>query len=740
MNAGAMENVLERVRPFTLFLALMLSGQVCGSAAAALVEPLVGPIIGRSWPAAAASNGTSALIVWRVGSAAIWGVGVDESGAQTGPAHRLIQRVHPITQYSLHAGPDSGFWLAWYDSVEGMHLTRISAGGELETWRLDIPNSRFILVTRDRILIASLPYEPAELRLMDAEGALIFRFPLPTNAEFSIQAVTLADGSFAVLTLGWDGLDLHVIDGTGSLLRTHRIEGASGTTGTAYRPTSAALATDGSKLFLTWIAGAYNTPADIKRAIVSPDGSAAAGVLVTGAFPSAGWIQLALHGQTLTGTLLASDNSSSGLFSELYALHFSTVGDLLGPPYKLHDGHISAVRARLDFPARHMVVMEQGSYGAEIISTIAIPLEPPQQGAPSPTATVVSLGAAQQHSPEAASDGNGWLLSWIETTATDVTLRAMKLGRAAGPAGDPINLTTVPVYLSAPRVADDGTGFLVTALWGQTVQAIHVDRAGTISSAPFMIGPSRSGRYDLDGRDGRVFVTRETDGQIHVVRVMSSTTENVVVQQAPASDDPAYGFHEQNAHVAIGRDDLVLVWERVRTELCDIYFQGPPCPSTRAVMARRFSLDGQPEGEAVLLRTDASVADLVATDDRFVAFLDGRDAVVLDTNLGVIKTSTLFDVSLGLVRAFRAGSEAIVTLETTPGVQGARRISSAGVIGPLLTWKTGQGARPASMNLQGEVLTVSSRAVQDPPHYGSGAVGAETTTEFSIPRVRAIRR
>ena len=96
----------DLMKMFPILLALLLLVPVSNSAAE-LVEPLTGPILNRSWPAVAATNGTSGLIVWRVGSAAIWGVGVDEYGAQTGPAHRLIQRDHPITHYSLHADTGS---------------------------------------------------------------------------------------------------------------------------------------------------------------------------------------------------------------------------------------------------------------------------------------------------------------------------------------------------------------------------------------------------------------------------------------------------------------------------------------------------------------------------------------------------------------------------------------------------------------------------------------------------------
>ncbi len=128
----------------------------------------------------------------------------------------------------------------------------------------------------------------------------------------------------------------------------------------------------------------------------------------------------------------------------------------------------------------------------------------------------VSLGAPRQVRPDLATNGAGYLLTYLSSTGTGHRVLAQPLDAAGNPT------TATPVELAAgdlstgpgaPAVAWNGSVYLVAWSTGQGLVAQRLNADGSqVDAAPFLVMAAAFGPPDIDALGGTFFVTGRKNG------------------------------------------------------------------------------------------------------------------------------------------------------------------------------------------------------------------------------------
>lgn len=715
-----------------------------------MAPPGSGPMPQISSSMSVAFGPEGGMAVWRVGFGAIWGVPLNREGIPTGPARLILSDVlgtsSPAVEYF-----GGSFMLWWMNGYPALARTaRLESDGTvIETKTL--PVGATPAASNSRLTLAfGNSGEYLGIQFFDAGGALVRSAPLiGVGRTYHARAVALVDGSFAVVTTDWSGLFLARFSAEGEQLGSPLlIEASRGTTSTDYKPLAAAVATDGSSLFVVWTAGAYDQLPELKSVIVARDNVLSSQQTLD----SRQWKSIvSLEAQWADGfytVAVAAGQWGESLETDdldLYAARFSATGQIASNsfvPVVKRPGLETQMTMRTS-NGKHLLFFHQGDYGMNELFVAALPANGSLlRFDPSAVDARLSDSAAWQKWSVAASDGSGWLVVWLEQLANREEIRSAPLRPDGTSAAPPTTLATAFRYLGMPAVAFNGIDYVVSWNQGRALLAKRILRDGTaIDAVPLVIATDTGafGAPAIAASDGLTLLAWESGGvRAALLHADGRTTQPVLVSPPPREEQHASISYEAPV-VAGGRDTFLVAFQERRTQFC----VGIPCPTTTQARARIVARDGVLRG-ALMEFDEAAPSSAAATGGTYLLLFNASArAVILDEPAAqVVRTLSLPLSGNSLVKAFAAAGEYILVSRVTISSLLLLCLSPDGVMCGIRRAET--FALPAAVSGAGSLLVAVPVATRGAPYFGAPAVLAQVVDSFrpvsTLGRRRAVRR
>ncbi|MHB9000516.1 MAG: hypothetical protein ACYC7A_13655 [Thermoanaerobaculia bacterium] len=687
-----------------------------------------------SWFASVAFGPDGGMAVWRVVFDGLWGVPLRPDGKPAGPA-RLILRDSLGTRDASVRYVDGAFTAFW--NLSWPSVTRMA--------RLSPEGAVLAIHTLDRIVTPVVPSDRLILTLgtidnsravffYDAHGQLVLTENLGWNPiGTATDAVALDDGSFALVTNRSGVLSLMRFAPDGHLVSAvpRVIDDAAG---------SSSIATDGQSLLIVWTAAAQGPLPVLKSVVISRDDvMSPTRTLLSDRWPAvvpeaawgAGAYTIVVNGGRLDHR---PDDDT-----DLYALR-------IGPDGEPLSGELKPVflRPGAEFPTaaaasttHHIVVFQQGDYGAEEIFVVAVPLSGPlTRSDVSAVDARISDSAAWQTNAVAATDGSVWLTVWLERLATREEIRSAPLAADGTPAAPPATLRSVFRYLGTPQVAFNGVDYVVFWNEGSTILAKRVRRDGTpIDETPIIVATGTAG-LSVAAKDGNVLVTFGVNG-IRAVFFRADGTVTPVpdaISPLPHIDGDDQITYESPVAVA-GTSGFIVAWTERRSPPC--YF--PACFSTTRAEARLVTNAAMPSSD-ILHFGSAEPGRAAAARGSYLFLQSGGVVIIRETDAEVVLLKLAAATSYGQPLGTHDG----VIVPLRPAMADAIHVQS------LTPDGTDRGlsrieafAFPVAIKPSGAMIAVGSRSTPGAPHFGAPAILSQTIDALLPPEVgrrRTVRR
>ncbi|MFA6956268.1 MAG: hypothetical protein WC538_10390 [Thermoanaerobaculia bacterium] len=701
-----------------------------------VAPPASGPMAGISSLMSVAFGPDGGFAAWRVGFDAIFGVALDRDGQPTGPA-RLVLRdalgtIAPTVQFV--DGSFEVWWLNGYPSLA--RTARIDANGIAIGLKTLAVNATPI-ATNGIVTLALGNVVGAEaLHVIDRSGGVVRSTPLsPPGDAFGLRAVTLADGSFAVVTLGWSGMSLSRFSPSGDASGGPVvIEASRGTTAGDYRPTHAAAATDGSSVLIVWEGSAYGQLPELKSVVIGRDNSLSP------------WQQHDSHGWKSIVSIDAqwADGEYSAVMSagqwqgsntddlDVYAARFTATGATT------IDGFVPVVvRPGLEIPLalrssghRHLLFFQQGDYGMNELLGVVLPttgsLSRPDLAA---IDLRISISAANQAWPVAASDGNGWLVAWHEQTADREEIRCLTLAADGTPATPAVTLTSAFRYLGRPAVAFNGIDYVVAWGAGSSIVARRVRRDGTIVDVtPLAVATDTFAQGitpTLAGRDG-VTLVAWSSGAVHATLLNADgTTTSSFPVSPPPREEGQDSISFWSPVVAAGSDGFLVAFTESRLTHCGF----PPCDSSEAARGQLLTRNGAARGPMRAFDELPATSAAAAGGTYLAAFPSGRAAIIEESSANVLRTLAIASEPGVPSKALAASGEYLVASDHGDGsILELQRFAPDG--GQRAIQTMDGIALPSAVSASGVLLAVAARNIDVSPYFGATGIQAQLIDTF----------
>jgi len=731
-------SALRRYRAVGAVLVLLV---ICAFPAAAgevrpVAPPTTGPMPGISSLMSVAFGPDGGFAAWRVGFDAIFGVVLDREGQPTGPA-RLVLRdalgtIAPTVQFL-----DGSFELWWLNGYPShARIARIDENGHA-TGVKTLAVQATPIATNGIVTLALGGVAGAEaLHVVDRSGGIVRSAPLsPPGDAFGVRAVTLADGSFAVVTLGWSGMSLSRLSPSGDASGGPVvIEASRGTTGIDYRPAHAAVATDGSSLLIVWEGSAYGQLPELKSVVIGRDDALSSWQR----HDSHGWKTIAsLEAQWTDGeySVVLSAGQWQGSDTDdldVYAARFTATGATTS------GGFVPVVvRPGLEMPLalrtsghRHLLYFQQGDYGMNALLGVVLPttgsLSRPDLAA---IDLRISVSAANQAWPVAASDGSGWLVAWHEQTADREELRCVTLSADGTPATPAVTLTSAFRYLGRPAVAFNGVDYVVAWGAGSSIVARRVRRDGTIVDAtPLAVATDSLAQGitpTLAGRDG-VTLVAWSSGAVHatLLNADGTTTSSFPVSPPPRNEGQDY-ISFWSPVVAAGSDGFLVAFTESRFTDCGF----PGCDSSETARVQLLTRNGAPRGSMQAFDELPATSAAAAAGTYLVAFPSSRAAIIEESSASVTRTIEIASGTGVPSKALAASGEYLVASDHgVDSILELRRFAPDGSQRAIQTMDS--IALPSAVSASGALLAIAAPNIDVSPYFGATGIQAQLIDTF----------
>jgi hypothetical protein len=355
--------------------------------------------------------------------------------------------------------------------------------------------------------------------------------------------------------------------------------------------------------------------------------------------------------------------------------------------------------------ARNMATTDLDIYGA-LVSTAAV--VSPAQG------FVISTGAADEEAPATASNGNNYLVVWQDyrnsaTSGADIYgVRVSTAGTVLDTSA--IAISTAPYDQVSPNVATDGTNYLVTwedyrntATTGVNIYGARVTGAGTVldasgiaisTASPEQLAPAvaggRSG-YLVVWEDGRNLATSGPD--IYGSRVSSAGSVLDTGGIPICTNDAA----QYSAAVAFNNTNYLVVWSDERnlgTSGVDVY--GARVNTSGTVLDSSNIPIIQAGGNDIFPAVASTAGSFL------VVWEDGRNSATTgEENYGTLVTGA------GVM-----SDPGGLAIDVTPGYEATPAVAASGT-NYLVVWQDGRNEATTGADIYGARVTTGG-VVLDP--------------------------
>ncbi|HEY0590374.1 MAG TPA: hypothetical protein VGF40_01295 [Thermoanaerobaculia bacterium] len=694
-----------------------------------VAAPGTGPMTGIASMVSAAFGPDGGVAVWRMGFAEIWGAPLDRDGIPTGPARRILEEVNgadtPQVRYFR------GEFLLWW--IRG--TPRVSRIATL---------SPDLVPSEPRTLAVSAPAPDAwngdvsvvfttagTIQFLDRSFARLRAEPLdPATGSGVVGAVSLLDGSFAVVTAGANGMFVQRFSPSGEPLFASKIAEAGG--GAGFWVPRTQVATDGESLLVLWASGTES--AVLESILVRGNGTVARHTLSANQWKS--MVRMELEWADGSYTVVVSAGTYAGQATDTLDLYAARVG----PDGAKTEGFVPiAVRNGLETKlamarsgSRHVVLFHQDDLGMDEILAVSLPttgsLVRPQ---PALADGLVSSAATPQAAASAASDGTGWLAAWVEYAANREEIRAVLLGPDGAPAAPPLTLGAVYRWIGLPVVAFNGVDYVVAWINGSGLVMRRVRTDGTaVDPDPVWIAPGGgTERPVMAPRDGIALVAQTVNSGIRglLIHANGGASPPFAISPLPHEEGRGEWVSYERPVVAAGSDGFLVAWVERRTAFC----VQPRCDSTTRAQAQLVTREGAPRGPLMRLdeRAPRSAASAGGT---YLLTFDSGHAVVIDAASAI--ASAVFPLTAGPATVFSSGGEYVVPWRLIAGdALLVKRLAPDGSF--RAQHETEAPGSPAAIGAAGTILSLTSQKPSGAPYFGATGVFAHVADTF-VPRGR----
>jgi hypothetical protein len=712
---------------------LLLAGELHRVAA-----PKPGPLPHISSPTSVALGDGRGVAVWRVGSGSIWGVTLDAEGLPTAPARRIFDGSAIEGPQVRHV--NGSFFLWWRTGFPRItHIVRLDEDLTIVTTKTLntnagplASNESLILAVGNGYALHFLDHELEPVRTEVVAGADLF---------FSIQAIVLQDGSFAVLATGWNGIFLARFTSGGAPAGPPiLLEPGSATSSTSYRPVRAALATDGESILVVWVAEAYGLMPMLMAVIVERDDSLSARrMLVNDRWTSLPGVSAAWSDGMYTIAIIAGQwegRNSDDL--DLYAVRMSESAEVIGDfvPVLVREGlewnvrmAVSGGKLLLFFDAASAVMREP--------FMISLPASGALHRAdPAAVDARLSESSAWQSWASGASDGNGWLVVWREQTAVSDEIRTVPLGSDGAAAGSPSTLVSVPRYIGFPNVVFNGIDYVVAWVQGSSVLVKRIRRDGVVlDEIPIVVATNATGYVVLAAKAGNSLLAWNAGGVISAAVLYADGRVSAPYTLSPEErvDGNELIYYFQPV-AAAGNGSFLVAWTELRTVNCGF----PMCSQTSSGQARLVSRDGAPLSTFLTLELTTPTSAAAAGGTYLITDAESARAIVVDAASRSVSSAVALYSGANGGRAFAGADEYLVVFHARdrsgPLVQ---RLSPAGASRSVESIDA--VALPAAINAAGSLLVLRSMTIPENPYHGASGLLAQVIDTFT-PLPPSVRR
>lgn len=699
-----------------------------------VANPGSGPLPGISLKVSVAFGPDGGVAVWRIGSSSVWGAPLDRDGRQTAPARLIVARdvgwADPEVRYL------GGSFMLWWQESYPPRAYRARLGADLspvDVQFLPLAAGAPAAWSAMRSIAFSRSNYDATAHFFDDALRLLRSEPLTgVGGILTASAVVLADGTFVVATVGWDGLFLSRFSADGERIGAPLlIEASRGSSSTSYRPNVAGIATDGESVLVVWSGAGYKTPPELKSLVVDRGwiASPARSLPTDAAWSSISGIAAAWGGGAFTVALLAGTGTGGYETDsvDLFAARFSAAGEPEGAFVRiLATPEPERFLTMTTSNGRHLVFLQHGGYGWDRPFVVSVPLTGPV-ARPDPTAIDgrISVGAAVQEAPAGASDGIGWLAVWVERTAVSAAIRSAPLRPDGIPERPATTLGSTVRYIGVPNVTFDGIDYVVAWHQESGLVTVRVRRDGTpIQTEPLVVAPGFTPkRPAMAGRDGVTLLAWEANYSIRGALVHADgRVSPPFALSLPSREEGGTIFSYEKPVVSAGEKGFLVAWQERRTLTCT----GIPCPTSTRTEARLLTREGSPVGNTLAFNEATPAAAASSGGTHLLAFGSGR-ATVIDA---AAQSGPLFDAmeESGTVVSILDGY--LLVWRRAEGVRTAR-LTAGGAL--LSVRDTDAFALPVAISARGSLLALASISMPGAPYFGVPGVVAQVSETFVPP-------
>lgn len=415
-------------------------------------------------------------------------------------SHRYLGVGAPIAL----AWTGTRYLAAWGDRLDGMRIAALSRDGSV-------------------ISMSETPVMQGEWLAMAANdsGALLFGL---TEYKLTVQALDVT-GTPVGIARTYDAPAYRaamkaapiaggfgvVFSGNTTTVMLFRPDGSAMTAPVtiAYHSTAAAIATNGSDILVAFGARTSEGDAELKTAIVSPDGTLKSVRVIhtvpksTGA-PSIGAVGLVWDGTRYIAAVSVNKGPDSGRNADPALVPITRDGGLAGEITPITDREGQQVATGLGWNGQELLVPMYEPWPADTSFSVSID---PSTMQPSPAARFGRTLAAQSNLAVQAGHG-GYLAAWWELSEGEVTIRASRIDAAGNYLdGEGVILDAIPVTpmsrFEVPErtiaIEGDGPQWFVAWSHGPGVRGRTLSPQGVAGAATIPIGPGTDVTVQWDG-------------------------------------------------------------------------------------------------------------------------------------------------------------------------------------------------------------------------------------------------